>query len=282
MKTIMEKLNLKKSLDRLADQNFENFEDFENYLDCYTGDGDDFVDFPENVRNFAAHNEWDRTFTINVSIPASSTVTRLQMFGNLLLGSNIVKGVNTGMIKDGTDAVTGITCSGSPYNIVDLYAWLQQQPTVLKGFQIASSSTSVLSGIIVRNEESPFRTLSTRPINLSAYRNEYMFNNQLLTIKDINDVISNQTFWYIPIPASTALTFTINLYFGASMNSSIALENKQNRAMNNIARLGGNAVARALVNKKTAVKGVDDVKSVVNASNSGVSSLMPIQNKVRR
>lgn len=228
-----------------------NFEDFENY-DDYVGAGDEFLDFGGNGITFAAHNQGFRTSSISISVTANnSKVTQLQLFGDLLVGA-----VDTDkpLIKQGTVAsetvssvdTPTITASGSPKSINQLLAWLQLQPTVLQGMQIATSQTSILSSIIERYETSPFRDMQTDPINLSVYRNEYQYQTGLLTIPNINQVIGNQNYWYITIPTGTAFTMTINLYWGVSLNNSTALQNKMQRAMGNITRMGGTQVVNAL------------------------------------
>lgn len=227
---------------------FENFEDYDDYI----GADDEFLDYGGNGISFAAHNQGFRTASILVSVSSgNSQVTKLQLFGDLLVGA---VDPNKPMIKEGKVAsetiggvdTTTITASGSPKSINQLLAWLQQQPTILQGMQIATSETTILSSIIERYETSPFRDMSTDPINLSVYRNEYQYQTGLLTIPNVNQVIGNQNYWYITIPTGKTFTMTINLYFGVSMNISTALQNKLQRAMGNITRMGGTQVVNAI------------------------------------
>ena len=228
------------------DDNFEDFEDYEVY-DDYIGADDEFLDFGGNGISFAAHNQGFRTASITISVTSANDKSKLQLFGDLLVGA---ADSNVPMIKEGTiyekSSAAAITGTGSPKSINQLLAWLQQQPTILQGMQIATAQTSILSGIIERYETSPFRDMSTDPINLSVFRNEYQYQTGLLTIPNINQVISNQNYWYITIPTGTAFTMTINLYFGAALNNATALQNKMVRAAGNITRMGGSKVVNAL------------------------------------
>lgn len=233
------------------DDDFEDFEDYEVF-DDYIGADDEFLDYGGNGVSFAAHNQGFRTASIQISVTANnSKVTKLQLFGDLLVGAVdsskpiIKEGTIASETIGGTDTAT-ITGSGSPKSINQLLAWLQQQPTILQGMQIATSQTTILSSIIERYETSPFRDMSTDPINLSVFRNEYQYQTGLLTIPKINQVISNQNYWYISIPTGTAFTMTINLYFGAALNNATALQNKMTRAMSNITRMGGSKVVNAI------------------------------------
>lgn len=236
---------------------FEDFEDFEDFDDCddcdnYVGEGDEFLDFGGMALTFAAHNQGFRTASIQIDVSNNNTlVSQLQLFGDLLVGA---VDASKPMIKEGTiyeETISGIvtptiTGHGSPKSINQLLAWLQQQPSVLQGMQLATSETSILSSIIERYETSPFRDMATDPINLSVFRNEYQYQTGLLTIPNINQVIGNQNYWYINIPKNTKFTLTINLYFGASLNTSTALQNKLQRAQSNILRLGGSKFVNAL------------------------------------
>ncbi len=230
----------------IEDDNFEDFEDFEDFDDAddYIGDGDEFLDFGGMALTFAAHNQGFRTASITITATSSNTAKKIQLFGDLLVG-----GVdpNIPMVKEGNMDGNGyLRGAGSPKSINQLLAWLQQQPSVLQGMQLATSETTILSSIIERYETSPFRDMATDPINLSVFRNEYQYQTTLLTIPNINQVIGNQNYWYINIPDGKAFTLVINLYFGASLNTSTALQNKLQRAQSNILRLGGSKFVNAL------------------------------------
>lgn len=234
----------------IEDDNFEDFEDFEDFDDAdnYIGDGDEFLDFGGMAISFAAHNQGYRTASIQINVTSGNTsVSKLQLFGDLLVGAvdSSKPMIKEGVISEESGATT-ISAQGSPKSINQLLAWLQQQPSVLQGIQLATSQTSILSSIIERYETSPFRDMATDPINLSVFRNEYQFQNNILTIPQINQVIGNQNYWYITIPTATAFTLTINLYFGASLNTSTALQNKMRRANSNILRMGGSKFVNAL------------------------------------
>ena len=250
----------------IEDDDFENFEDFMNGgNDDYIGANDEFLDYGGVGATFAAHNQGFRTASIQITATASNTVSKLQLFGDLLAGA---ANPNYPMIKEGTIAeVSGtptITGQGSPKSMNQLLAWLQYQPTILQGMQIATAETTILSSIIERYETSPFRDMATDPINLSVFRNEYQYQSTLLTIPKINQVIGNQNYWYITIPTGKAFTMTINLYFGVSLNTSTALQNKMLRANANILRMGGDKVVNALTTGT--INGVGNTAMTTNAA----------------
>ena len=231
---------MKQYLNKRANQ-FSNFESFENY----TGQGDDLIEFVGQVVNFSSvfepHNNDARTFTINVTIGTNFAKSGIQLFGDLWSGAEDSNYSN--LAADSLD--TGLSVSCSPKTIKKLYSWLQANPTILQGFQIVCSNPAVISSIISTHETSPFRDLATEPINLSAFINPYMFNDKMVLVQGLNKVISNQSYWLLPCTAGdAAYTITINLYFGAALNLSKALENKMKRAAVGIQNLGGVLVGR--------------------------------------
>ena len=228
-------------------EDFSNFENFENF--CYTGEGDDLVDYVGLNTNFASmfdpHNQDSRTFTISVTVGTTFTGSGIQLFGDLWSGAED----SAYSFLTGTGIMTGITVNSSPKSVAKLYSFLQNNPTVLQGIQIVSSNTAVLQGIITTYETSPFRDLATDPINLSAYTNPYQFNSNMVLVPQINKVVSNQTYWKIPCTAlAAAYNIVINLYFGAAINLSSTLDKKIMKAKSGIAQLGGSAVLKAMDN----------------------------------
>ena len=220
---------------------FSKFESFENY----TGQGDDLIEFVGQVVNFSSvfepHNNDSRTFTINVTVGTTFAKSGIQLFGDLWSGAEDSN--YSDLAADSLD--TGLSVSCSPKSIKKLYSWLQANPTILQGFQIVCSNPAVISSIISTHETSPFRDLATEPINLSAFINPYMFNDKMVLVQGLNKVISNQSYWLLPCAAGdAAYTITINLYFGAALNLSKALENKMRRAAVGIQNMGGVLVGR--------------------------------------
>lgn len=222
--------------------NFSNFESFENY----TGQGDDLIEFVGQVVNFSSvfepHNNDSRTFTINVTVGTTFAKSGIQIFGNLWAGAEDPNYSN--IAADSLD--TGLSVSTSPKSIKKLYSWLQSNPTILQGFQIVCNNPAVISSIITCHETSPFRDLATDNLNLSAFINPYMFNDKMVLVQGVNKVISEQVYWLLPCsaPAEGSYTITINLYFGAALNLSKALENKMRRAAVGIQNIGGVLVGR--------------------------------------
>ena len=228
----------------LQAEDFSNFEDFGGMP--YTGAGDSFLDFGITGLSFASHSNPDRTFSITIN-NGTSGVQRVQLFGNLdvMAEDASVAFVTDGVLSRNGTTVTSLSASGNPKSIKRLLAWLQHQPTILNGFQIVAPSAAGVAQIITLGFASPFRDMGTEPFNLSANATEYQFNSNMLTIPNYNRVISEQTFWFLDVvPGAT----TINLYFGASLNTSRALENKKNQANRNISAMGGVKVVQAAEN----------------------------------
>lgn len=242
-------------------RDFSNFENFENY-ENYTGTGDDMIMFIDGQNNFAgifdAHNTASRTFSITLTIASTFTLSGIQLFGDLFTPreNELYGGL--------TETITGLSVAGSPKSVKKLYSWLQNNPTVLQGFQIVSTNDSVVNGIIDCHEVSPFRDMSTEPINLSAFKNPYQFNTNMVLVQNLNRVVSNQTYWLIPCvaPAENSYQITINLYFGPAVNLSAFLEKRVERAYNGIQNIGGIAVARRYGETNVPTGGSLDQKTI--------------------
>jgi hypothetical protein len=257
---------MKNTLNRRANA-FSNFESFENY----TGQGDDLIEFVGSVVNFSSvfepHNSDSRTFTINITVGTNFAKSGIQLFGDLWSGAE------DSSYSDIAAATldTGLTVSSSPKSIRKLYSWLQANPTILQGFQIVCSNPAVISSIISTHETSPFRDLATEPINLSAYINPYMFNDKMVLVQGLNKVISHQSYWLLPCAAAAAAyTITINLYFGAALNLSKALENKMKRAAVGIQNLGGVVVGRFVGGETPANSGTVNLNVDSSNINNGL------------
>lgn len=245
--------NVNNRLAKMLDEAAENFsyysQDFEDYsqqFENYTGYNDPFVDYVSGF-SFATHNDGARTFTISITGTTENQKSILQLFGDLNVGA---EDPAYEFITD-KNLSGGLAMTGNPSTIKRLYAWLQNNPTILQGVQLVSSDSTILSGNIDRRTVSPFRQMATDPLPLSTFRNEYQFQNGILTIQNLNDVISNQTYWLITIPPGTAFTLTINLYFGAALNLSKALVDKKNKAFRNIQNFGGANVVKALESRQS-------------------------------
>ncbi len=258
---------------KMRAKDFSNFENFENY-ECYTGSGDDMIDFVDGQVSFAgifdAHNTASRTFSITLTIATTFALSGIQLFGDLFTPRENENYAGL------TETVTGLTVAGSPKTVKKLYSWLQNNPTVLQGFQIVSANDAVVNGIIDCHEVSPFRDMSTEPINLSAFKNPYQFNSNMVLVQNLNRVVSNQTYWLIPAVADAENSYqiTINLYFGPAMNLSRTLEKRVERAYYGIQNVGGLAVAKRIsqnggVSGDTKVFELETIPNVTIAGTNG-------------
>ena len=228
-----------------AQQNLSNFggddDSFEGFegMSFYTGDNDDFVDFGGTNRNFALESAEGREFVITLT--GNATAGSVYIIPGLSYYNN--RGAN-GFINNtsGKDtagnAVTGV--QGSPSNVTDFYDFLSYNPVNLLGIKVSSSDASQLDKIIVYEEQSPFRTLQSRNINLGSISDQNTYQDKKGKVATPGLILSNQTRMTLPIPSSA--TTTITFYCGAVMNSSQALSNKRDKAQNTISTLGATVV----------------------------------------
>lgn len=222
---------------------FESFENGNNYF----GQNDEMIDFLGNTRSFAdlfsPVIDSSNAFVVSIGIGTNFAKRGVQLFGNLLVGA---EESDYSFLSGTLD--TGLTVSATPKKYERLLAFLQQNPSVLKGMQIECSNPAVTNSVIVTKEVSPFRDLKTDNIILSSFVNGYMQNVNIVTVPNLNKVVSEQTYWLLNAPAAaTAYTINVTFYFAASINLSATLEKKLQRAGRNVSSVGGASVAQAKV-----------------------------------
>lgn len=230
---------------------FSNFEDFEDY---YTGEGDELLDFSSGV-SFASHSSTDRTFSINMTSTFTET-KKVRLFGHTKYGEEMFNEPFTivdGVIHsdDGVDVSRKITVAGTPNTVTSLLVWLTMNPTVLKSFQIQNKTSVAQTSVIIEMMQfSPFRSMPSQPFNLSAYKNEYQQQDHITTVQDFNQVISWQNSWVFDLHTGTT---TLTLYFGGAMNTTKALDRKNQRAHNIISKVGGANVVKRMEQRKNPI-----------------------------
>jgi hypothetical protein len=228
-----------------AQQNLSNFngdeDGFEGFegMSFYTGDGDDFVDFGGSNRNFALESAEGREFVITLTAPAEGgnvyIIPGLSYYNNRTANGFLT---NTGGKTTAGAALA--SAAGSPSNITDFYDFLSYNPVNLLGIKVSSSDASQLDKIVVYEEQSPFRVLTSRNINLGSISDQNTYQDKKGKIATPGLILSNQTRVTLPVPGSA--TTTVTFYCGAVMNSSQALQNKRDKAQNTISTLGAAAV----------------------------------------
>jgi hypothetical protein len=216
----------------------DNFEGFEG-MSFYTGDNDDFVDFGGNNRNFALESAEGREFVITLTAPAEGgnvyIIPGLSYYNNRTANGFLT---NTGGKTTAGAALA--SAAGSPSNITDFYDFLSYNPVNLLGIKVSSSDASQLDKIVVYEEQSPFRVLTSRNINLGSISDQNTYQDKKGKIATPGIILSNQTRVTLPVPGSATTTMTF--YCGAVMNSSQALHNKRDKAQNSISTLGATVV----------------------------------------
>lgn len=229
----------------LLDEAAYGFESFEG--SNYFGQNDDMIDFLGNTTSFAdlfsPVIDASNAFVVSISIGTNFAKRGVQLFGNLLVGA---EESDYSFLSGTLD--TGLTVNATPKKYERLLAFLQQNPSVLKGMQIECSNPAVTNSVIVTKEVSPFRDLKTDNIILSSFVNGYMQNVNIVTVPNLNKVVSEQTYWLLNAPASaSAYTINVTFYFAASINLSATLEKKLQKAGRNVSSVGGATVAQAKI-----------------------------------
>lgn len=206
-------------LEQEANRNLSNFE---GEGDNYDGSGDDHVDFGGIRKSFASVIGADRIFTMNVEN------TGLVDLPLILSSPYSFDEAPAGYVIPVDGTLGSITGSGSPKRIQNFRQFTYENPTLIKGFKIkAKNSSDQLEQQMVLQPLSPFKTLESRQIPLSAYQDENTFQDKTVTVPE-EFVMSNQLLMWINILAGEKITMTF--FAGAVYNTSVALVKKNERA----------------------------------------------------
>lgn len=193
----------------------------------YDGRGDDFLQFsgPGGAGSFADPVHQGKIFNLTITNTSSSVALTALLCPGLIATA-------TGLIKDGTfnDAsnTAGLTASGSPGTIAFLNAFIQKFPSQIVGFKISSTNPSQFEQNIVLQKESPFKTHTSKPINVAIYASEANPNTQLITVKETFFMDAQSKISYQILPSTTV---TLGLVFGVSLNTAGALRKKTQKAV---------------------------------------------------
>lgn len=193
----------------------------------YDGRGDDFLQFsgPNGAGSFADPVHQGKIFNLTVSNTSATAALIALLCPGLITTA-------TGLIKDGafndTTNTAGLTASGSPGTIAFLNAFIQKFPSQIVGFKISSTNPSQFEQNIVLQKESPFKTHTSKPINVAIYASEANPNTQLITVKETFFMDAQSKISYQILPNTTV---TLGLVFGVSLNTAGALRKKTQKAV---------------------------------------------------
>lgn len=210
-----------------ASQNLSSFEGSDNY----DGYGDDHLDFGGTNVSFKDRVSSDRIFTMNVENNHSADTDVVLWPGYTSEG----RAAGAVVVTDGLTEIAagkGIIGSGSPKKIANIQAFVEKNPSLVKGFKVrAKTSADQLEQQMLIRELSPFRDLESRTIPLSAYQDENTQQEKVVTVPE-EVYITNQTEVSIKILTLEKVTFT--WFFGAVLNDAVALQKKHRKANRNI------------------------------------------------
>jgi hypothetical protein len=215
----------------VTNNNFSAFDGEEDFSG-YTGSGDPFMEFAGGpADSFADAVENKRVFKITL-VNANAATRTAYLFGGYAAPTGLIA---TGAFND-KNGDAGLTGSSSPGTIAHFLEYIDRNPTLILGMKVKSTLASQLDESLTLQDLSPFITLPSREIYLSAYVDEKNYNDKIATVTE-SFYASNQTQVQIPVVGSS--TVTITLYCGPSLNTYKALQNKTEKAKYNIFRSGG-------------------------------------------
>lgn len=212
-------------LEMLARQKYSNYDG-----DNYDGFEDDTVDFDGAKKSFASKIGSSRIFT--VQIVSAAVGTKNVIVNNPYHSSE----TPAGAIVLAEGAVSLITTTGSPKSFDNFAAFVNRNPTLVKGFKFkAKVSDTQLDAQIIVKEVSPFRTLADRIITIGAYQDENTYQTKTVTVPE-EIIFSHQTLVYFGL--QEAETVVMTLFCSAILNTAIMLQKKNDRAKRNQEKKG--------------------------------------------
>lgn len=215
-------------LERLARNKYSNFDGMDG--ENYDGYGDDTVDFDGVKKSFATKIGAARIFTMTIVSAATGDKN--------VIVNNPYSSTETpaGAIVLAEGAVSSITTTGSPKSFDNFAAFVNRNPTLVKGFKFkAKNSDTQLDAQVICQDVSPFRTLQNRVISIGAYQNEDTYQTKTVTVPE-EIILSHQTLVYFKLNESETVTLT--LFCSAILNTAIMLQKKNERAKRNAEKAG--------------------------------------------
>lgn len=192
----------------------------------YDGSSDDFLDFGGNAGTFGDSINSGKLYTLTIQNKSSSLTLTALLCPGLLRNA-------VGLVEDGgfTDAqavvpnggATGLNGTGAPQPVALFNAFIDKFPTTVLGFKISTNNVVQLDQVITIQKQSPFKSYSSRIIQIGVYADPINPNTSLLNIPE-KFYMDQQTMIQYPILSSTTVSFIFA--FGASLNISTALRTK--------------------------------------------------------
>lgn len=191
----------------------------------YDGFGDDAVDFAGKMNSFLSKVGAKRIFTVKI-------VNGAGVDKNVVL-NNPYSSTETpaGAIVLAEGAVSSITTTGTPKSFDNFAAFVNRNPTLVKGFKFkAKESDTQLDVQMIVVELTPFRTPESRQIVIGAYQDENTYQTKTVTVPE-EIIFSHQTLVYFSLLSGETVTLT--LFCTAILNTALMLQKKNDRAKRN-------------------------------------------------
>lgn len=260
-------------LEAIARQNLSSFDGFDGNQ-MYTGQGDPFIDFQGEGKNFATIGQNDMQFIVNIKNAHATETRRVllipgwdfnPMDARMVITPSAGTAVGVLAPKRGVlsevalaanlldlDGKADLTVSGAPKALDLLYKWLQENPTALGALRVSSTDANQVMQTITYRKLSPFKDLETSIINLGMNQSEDTYRDKLVTVSTPGMVLSNQTqLELIVVPNSTCV---VTFFFGGSLNTSKLMQSKVNNAVRTITTYSPEVVSNAA--RLSAAKGM--------------------------
>ncbi len=188
----------------------------------YTGLDDDQIDFGGDGTSFANELAAHRVFTVVVN-NTSNLPERIS------LGAAMEPVAGTQQLVEGNVGGKGtLTCQGDPSSYNFFKKFIEKHPARLVAIKMTSSNEAQLAQAFMLTHVSPFENLGSKPLSLASYTKETQFNARMVTLKNMDFQLDDQTDLSIAIPPNTQTVFT--LYIGGIHNAAKALDAKAKRA----------------------------------------------------
>ena len=185
----------------------------------YTGFGDDQLDFGGDQVDFASELAGARSFQL-VLQNGNATIARVSL-GAAMIPLPGTTQISEGMFIEPVGTGTGVIATGSPESYDFLKKFIERNPSRLVALKVLSDNELQLAQSLVVRHVSPFENLGSRQIPLASFTRESAFNVKMLTLKNLDLQLDNQTDISLAIPGNT--TTTLTLYVGAILNNSKTL-----------------------------------------------------------
>lgn len=218
-------------------RNFSNYSYEDNFDDDYDGFGDDFVQFDDDnfdgfaglVHSFANEIRSQRAFIFTINNTNATGEKYYFTVGYEVLFSLLSNAGNGIMFEGPFLSVAGnpLTCSGQTNSYTNFWMFSLLNPTRVVALKILSTELANHEQAFEVERLSPYKKIGTRHIFASVYKNEFVQNQTITTIKEGFD-FNNQTKVTGWIAPNSSITYTFIM--GSVLNTAAALSRKRVRA----------------------------------------------------